>query len=59
LNSEKFLEKKQAVVAAADKNASFEGSASSADAPTLPGPEPPDTEATPEAVPASTRQDKF
>jgi hypothetical protein len=56
LNSEKFLEKKQAP---ADSNASSGASASSSDAPALPRQELPVTETTSEAVPASTRQDKF
>jgi 3'-5' exoribonuclease len=55
LNSAKFLEKKQPAVTAPDSGTS----ASSPDAPALLEIESPATEATPEAVPASTRQGKF
>jgi 3'-5' exoribonuclease len=55
LNSAKFLEQKRPAVTAPDSGTS----ASSPDAPALPEVESSATEATPEAVPASTRQDKF
>src|ERR1700674_5808911 len=59
LNSAKFLEKKKPAVTAADSTAGSGANTSSPDAPASPGLELPATETTSEAVPASTRQEKF
>jgi len=59
LNSAKFLQKKQPVVAAAESNAGSGASASSPDAPALPGLDLPVAESAAETVPATTRPDKF